>query len=858
MARPLLYAALWLLPVAALAQADMQTQTIEVTGQRASLATAASLKREAPGLVDSVVAEDVHKLPDFSIADALQRITGVQITRDRGEAALVLVRGLAQIETLLNGREVFTAGTGRQLDFADIPAEMVARIDVHKSGAADQVEGGAAGIIDLRMRRPFDFPGRTVVATARAVHGSLVRRTEPQLSVLWSERGSTAASGEWGLLVNLAWQRRAWREDQKGSGNPLRRSDLMPGQEVVVPNGTSESASAGRRERRAGSLVAQWRPRATLQAYAEAHLAEFKTLQDTHQINVFAPTAAGSFDPASLRLFPGTQDVQHITWLDAPVSALSFARDTVDRTRQFALGGSWRPAGDWEVELDASTTRATNDFYFAGPFMATTAPRFTHDLSTRVPGTRVQGVDLLDPQAYRFTGVAYRTRPFEGELHALRLDARRSFAEGWLRSVRGGLRMAKRHADNVPGLVFADAPVTGLAPADVPGSTIPNPYADFMSQSGAGSSLGQHLAGSLHDARDAAALRAAFGIDAPVPAAANPLTLWQIDERSDAAYLSAAWEAPALPLDGEAGVRVVRSCARSSSHQTGSDGVVAPTVQRRCSTDALPSASLRWRLPAGLQLRAAASRTLTRPGFDQQSPSLSLVRNPINPSQNTGSAGNPGLKPLRSDNLDLALERYAGRHTMFHLTAFYKRVDGFVVNLSQPETHFGETYQVSRPRNAGRGSIRGIEIGGQHFFTALPGAWSGLGVLANATYVDSRHDSFIVGQQTPLPNLSRKSANLILLYEHQGVTGRLAYNWRDRFLNGFINIVGIGPIPAHTRGYGWLDASLSWRPHPQVSVSLEGLNLLRTVRSSYYGAQTRPQSSWRNDTQWSTTVTLQF
>lgn len=856
MARPLLYAAQWLLPVAALAQGAPQTQVIEVTGQRASLANAASLKREAPGLVDSVVAEDLQKLPDFSIADALQRITGVQITRDRGEAALVLVRGLAQIETLLNGREVFTAGTGRQLDFADIPAEMVSRIDVHKSGAADQVEGGAAGVIDLRTRRPLDFAGRTMVATARAVHGSLVRRTEPQVSVLWSDRGTTANSGEWGLLLNLAWQRRAWREDQKGSGNPLRRSDLLPGQDVFVPNGSSESASAGRRERRAGSLVAQWRPRPGLEAYAEAHVAEFKTLQDTHQINVFAPAAGpGSADPASVRLFPGTQDVQRVTWLNAPVSVLSFARDTVDRTRQFALGAIWKPA-NWELKLDASTTHAFNHLYFAGPFMATTAPRFTHDLSGRVPGTSVEGVNLLDPQAYRFTGVAYRTRPFEGDLHALRLDARRSFAVGWLRSVGGGLRFAERQADNTPGLVFADAPVSGLAPTDLPGSTMPNPYADFMSQSGA-PSLGQHLAGSLHDARDAAALRAAFGVDAPIPAGANPLTLWRIKERSDAAYLSAQWEATALPLDGEAGVRVVRTCAEVSGSQTGSDGVV-PADRKSCSTDPLPSASLRWRLHPGLQLRAAASRTLTRPGFDQLSPSLTLVRNPINPAQNSGNAGNPDLKPLRSDNLDLALEHYAGRHTMFYVTGFFKRVDGFVVNLSEDETHLGETYRVTRPRNAGQGRIRGVEIGGQHFFSTLPGAWSGLGVLANATWIDSRHDSFIVGQQTPLPNLSRKSANLVLMYEYQSVSARLAYNWRDRFLNGFVNIVGIGTIPAYTRGYGWLDASLTWRPHPRLSLALEGLNLLRTVRSSYYGEETRPQSSWRNDTQWSTTVTLQF
>jgi iron complex outermembrane receptor protein len=101
----------------------------------------------------------------------------------------------------------------------------------------------------------------------------------------------------------------------------------------------------------------------------------------------------------------------------------------------------------------------------------------------------------------------------------------------------------------------------------------------------------------------------------------------------------------------------------------------------------------------------------------------------------------------------------------------------------------------------------------------------------------------------PLPNLSLHSANLVGMYERGPVSARIAYNWRDKFLSGFTNVVGVGSLPIYTRGYGWLDASFSYRLDDRATLSVEGTNLLRTVRSAYYGVATRPQSAWINDRQ---------
>jgi TonB-dependent receptor len=833
---------------------EKQPPSVVITGKRASLMSAQEIKRDRIEIVDSVVAEDINKLPDFNVTEALQRITGIQVLRDRGEGAGVAIRGLTQMETLLNGREVFTAGTGRNLDFADIPAELLAGIDVYKTSSANQIEGGVGGTIDLRTRRPFDFSGRELAGSVRLIHGDLVGRTQPQISVLASDRWKMA-NGDVGALVNLSHQKRAWREDQKSPGNPLPRTDLIPGQTVITPNGTTETTSIGDRERNALSFVLQWRrPDRALELYLEGSYVEFLTMQDSHQINVTAPR---TFVAGSPRLFPGTNDLKSITWTNAPFSVLSFARDTVDRTRQIATGGRWT-GGALTVKADVSHTSSYNNLFFSGPGLAGTVASFAQDLSPSVPSTSISGTNLLDPANYRFTGISYRTRPFDGSLTTAQLDGEYQLTHPFFETVSGGLRFARRSAGNAPGLIVADANVTGLTPVNKPGYSMPNPYSDFFPGEGV-SSIGNFITGNLATARDAIGLRNAFGITAAIPTTANPLTFWDIREETQTAYLMTRFKGKDMPLDGNAGLRIVRTHEKvSGSQSVPTTGTIAPINIDTTYTDYLPSFNLRYRIGEGLYLRGAASKTITRPDFNQLSPSLTLLANSINPSQNQGSAGNPDLKPIRSKNLDLAIEKYFNRTTSVYATAFVKHVDGFVITTSSPETHDGTVYQVSRPQNGNNARITGVEVGYQQFFDFLPGWMSGLGVQANYTYVDSSMPSSATGGNLPLQNLSRNSANLVGMYEKGKISARVAYNWRDKFLSGLTNIVGLGSLPGYVDAYGWLDASFSYRLNNRVTLSLEGTNLLRTVRTSYYGVATRPQNAWINDRQISIAALIRF
>lgn len=830
-------------------------QTLEpvvVTGTRKSLDSALARKRDAPGIVDAVVAEEVHRLPDLSVADALQRVTGVQLTRDRGEGALAAVRGLLQVETTLNGREVFTAGSGRLLDYSDIAAEALAGIDVHKTSSAERIEGGLGGSIDLRTRRPFDFPGDAGVASVRWVRGHLSERDAGQGSLLLNRRGRFGG-GELGLLLNVALQDRAWREDQKSSGTPVRHDDPAGGA-FFAPGASSETTSVGRRRRSAVGAMLQWRPADTLELYGEFHFAELETRQDSHQINLSAPAGA-AFEPGSLERFPGTDDARRVTWLDAPVSLLNFARDTVDRTRQLAVGARWAGA-QWQADVDLSLTKSFNHLFFSGPFLAATASRFTHDLAGAVPATAVTGTDLSDPGSWRYTGLAYRTRPFRGDLQALRLDLTRELGGAGLERIELGWRHARRRADNAPGLVFGDVALAGPPGDALPGRLRPNPWLDFLD--GRAASVTGHLIGDLGDARDPAALREAFGITAPLPSGGGPLSVWRIREDSDALYLQLPWRSGAA-LDGQAGLRVVHTRRTTDSAQSVGGGSPVPIRGVSSETDVLPSASLRWRPLPGWQARAAASRTISRPDFNQLSPSLLLLPNPIDPNLNQGSAGNPGLRPVRATNLDLGLTHERGSGAGGSATLFWKQIDGFVVNLAQREEHGGAVYVVSRPRNADAARVRGAELAWQGFFDGLPGAWAGLGLQANYTLVDSRSFDRALGRETVLQGLSRHSANLIGLYERGRWSARLAWNWRSRFASGVVPVVDLGGAQQiWTRAHGWLDASLRWRVTPQLTWALDGVNLTRTLRRSDLGSAARPRDAWVNDRQFATSLSLQF
>jgi TonB-dependent receptor len=193
------------LPVqrAAAAQVADTLEEIIVTGVRASEQRSVELKRGADVIQDSISAEDIGKLPDTTIADSLQRITGVQINRVGGEGTSVNIRGLPQVGTLLNGEAFLTTGSivSVQPDFGDIPSQLFAGADVSKSSTASLLDAGITGTINLKTRRPYDLQqGWTLAGAASALHGSKTDKYQPELDALIGYHAE-----RWGFVLSGAY-----------------------------------------------------------------------------------------------------------------------------------------------------------------------------------------------------------------------------------------------------------------------------------------------------------------------------------------------------------------------------------------------------------------------------------------------------------------------------------------------------------------------------------------------------------------------------------------------------------------------------------------------------------------------------
>jgi TonB-dependent receptor len=173
---------------------------VEVVGVRASQERAIETKRAAQNIQDSITAESIGQLPDVTITDALQRITGVQINRDAGTGTSVDVRGLPQVGTMLNGEVFITPDQidSQQPDFTMLPATLFRGVDVLKSPTAATTEGGISGALDLHTYRPWDLPsGFTYSYTANGERGDTTHKWGRAASGLVSYNG-----GNWGLLVS--------------------------------------------------------------------------------------------------------------------------------------------------------------------------------------------------------------------------------------------------------------------------------------------------------------------------------------------------------------------------------------------------------------------------------------------------------------------------------------------------------------------------------------------------------------------------------------------------------------------------------------------------------------------------------
>jgi TonB-dependent receptor len=290
-----------------------------------------------------------------------------------------------------------------------------------------------------------------------------------------------------------------------------------------------------------------------------------------------------------------------------------------------------------------------------------------------------------------------------------------------------------------------------------------------------------------------------------------------------------------VPVSGNVGLRVVSTQSGVSGYSQLDGGGTVPVETSSDYVDPLPSLNVTADLTDKLLLRLGLSKAMTRPSFSNLSPSVVL-----NTTFKTGTAGNPDLKPMYAKQADTSLEWYFQRNGLAYIDGFYKNVTGFIQNIAREEAQYDD-YLILMPRNGSKGIIKGFEFGYQQFFGFLPAPLDGLGVQTNYTYVYSAAPSPVTDQIVPLEGLSPHSYNVAGIYEKYGISARVAYNWRDTYVQTTAG-PGTGALPIFDAGGGELDASISYSLNTHFTVVATAVNLTRLRDETYYGTPSLPFS----------------
>jgi iron complex outermembrane receptor protein len=868
--------ALYAQSVAAQSAGGEQLEEVVVVGLRASLEAAAEIKQNADQVVDSIVADDIGKFPDHTTAAALQRVPGVQVTvNDNNEIANPIIRGLPDILTTLDGREIFT-GVGRGFAFQDLPAEALAGADVYKSNTANLIEGGVAGLINLRLHKPFDFqPGWSGAINSRGIYGDNVDKFSGTIGALVSNRWE-AGAGEMGLLLNVSYSDINFDRPVSFNCDPRSGTNGPPGaQGVILPTCVGGLNQYGDYQRPQVNVAFQWRPTQELEIYADGIYTEYESRWESDFIfsdifaaqsvtNVTATNRCGQYNVNDAG-FGGGNNLQELCignsarFNDVPAMTSTQARDSGTDQYLVATGLRWS-SGAWHLDGDVSYQRShtENRVIIVDVGKQVSAVDVVIDAGKHGT-TNMIGNPLGDPDGFLFANSLYQDLSDA-------LSTQFAFAgngsydlNGWLRQIQFGMRYADRDSQfrafqGGPGAPGGNR-VTLVDSVGLPSNFLVRSRSSIPYING-----GQHWLTPnrdfLLDHTDT--LRAIYGAP-PGDPAYTPTRNYDATEKNYAAYLQGKYQLEfgnGWTLDGLLGGRLTRTDRDLSgtgliTPAGGGDPVLTPVTTDVSDTDFLPNFSARLRITPELQVRFSAARTLARPAFGSLNPGLTYEV-PINANiRPNGFGGNPHLKPQKSDSFDLTVEYYFARSSYVSAALYYRDIKDRVIDAVNPETIDGITYNITRPRNVGSAELQGLELAGQMFFDFLPGFWSGFGALANFTLADSEVTTAgdpLEGRE--LQGVSKYSYNVGLLYEQYGITGRLIYTHRSDYteflIGGMLAPIGSGPMFNGVRDNGRLDLSLGYDVTDHLTVSVDGTNLTRAKYYSYFGTEAFPHDV-RND-----------
>ncbi|MCY4156507.1 MAG: TonB-dependent receptor [Gammaproteobacteria bacterium] len=850
---------------------DDEMEVLEVIGYRDSLKKNLGIKRGADTVVEAISAEDVGQFPDLNIADALQRVTGVQVEKDErdGEGVRISIRGTPSHLNLafLNNQQIASAtASNRRTDLRDrsfnyylLPTEILDTVEVYKSPEASIDEGSMGGTVIVRTRRPLAAEANSGAVQARYFTFDNADESKPYVSGLYSWKNDAETFG-----INVAYVHRdgaTLMDSKRNTAGYFRPTDYNGDRMTErIPVRVGANRYIADRSLATPFVTLQFAPSDDLDiAFTALNSSTETQSQGIYSFGFTSLTAALTASTRMLTIEDGT--VVSGTLQDCCIPSFGpWANNNPRGNLQAAIydTGTYQDeaettAFDLEATLERRDYRLTVQagHSFADGLTIDKAAQFSAEsgiVFDVTSGIMEATVDSdLTPDDYLFYYSHINTIRNDSDSTFLQLDGEFNLNNDVFQSVevgvkyrdynKGASRVKRDFVEDGTLAQFAGPPITdfkvGAAPGQLWNFNVP---AFERWQNGI-----PEMAGTGNSSWN------------------DPNDRFSVNEDVTAAYLQGNFDTG--NFRGNIGLRAVRtSTTAEASRYTGSNfnaerrNAIRPAVNENDYTDILPSLNVNYVGFEDIVLRFAAAQVMARPNYVSIAPFE--TRN-CGSRGCTGFEGNPDLEPYRANQYDISAEWYLNDTSILAFALFYKDIESYIdlesfsatrdywtLDSAGMEVVVQRDFAMERPINGEGLTLRGFEINYQQDFGL------GFGVQANYTYSDAdltQTDALKANDQEPvLFGHSEDTWNLSTYYQQYGLTARLSYTFRSEYASNHLHGANIqtnaqtGGTQAADLGFGFnvsrgligykgdfgqLDFNSSYHITDDIEVLLQVLNI---------------------------------
>jgi len=829
---------------------DENYEVISVTF-RGSLIAAADIKRQDTKVTDAITTEDIGKFPSENIAEAIQRIPGVQISNVNGRGSTISVRGLGAqyARTTLNGQTMASADFTSGFRFDIIQTELASLIEVIKSPSADMDSGGLSGTINIDTASPLSFREQKVLMSANGQYSefSPSGNVTPKGNFTYIDQ---FANNTVGVLLNMGFQ----TLDDRVDNFWMDRWFVNGTTGDVTPRRPRYRRIDRETDRSLFNGTVQWRPSTEFEAKFTAVYAGDDTKQDLNQ-QVF--------------LFNENQISRLGTPVNGVYNRIQINNFTTENNRQLEVKDAVSEAYTLDLKYDwQDWTLSSVVHYTAGEalhneeaaILATVISQATLDISN--PANIVFDIanNLADPALYpavmprnEFPNGA--SRKMMSDETAVQFDATRQLDWAGFTSFSTGIKYRKETLDRK--VYRTDRATIGDAdPADLPSMALTGfLVTDFLNNQMAI----QHswIAPNIQAYKDALV---AEGVTVPTLFAAQ--SSYAMDRQITSVYAMVDFESALfdLPLRGNIGGRYEQTERDIQTYLTGAAHpnnaeirlAIGEVTQSYDYNNFLPSANFVLALNEDMQVRLSAAKVLVRPiltSNTQLAPSETSAANSVGSRTYTVNLGQPELQAMTANQLDLGWEWYYREGDAFTVNLFQKDIkNGTVSEFVCPATYNGRAlstagaecvdasgniYDIRAIYNdSSTLTVKGYEVGwNQGLDTLLP--ISGFGLSSNYTRIlVDESEGFT------LTNSSKETWNITGYWENEQFSARVALNHRSPYLQDSTDafFAREGRV---VNGRNQVDVLLGWSLNPQWALRFGALNVTGKDEEAYYNERTR-------------------